>query len=78
MLLEYQICLLILVYCNTIGIIGTQAQFQDNQNQYDELQELNKAYGGAKLFPDVQIIPSPKNPFIFLHIEKSAGSTLRK
>jgi hypothetical protein len=74
---EYQLCLLILIYCNTIGIIGTQALFHDHQNQHDELHE-GDAYNGVKLFPDVQIMPSPKNPFIFLHIEKSAGSTLRK
>jgi hypothetical protein len=28
--------------------------------------------------PSVQIIPSKHNPFVFLHIEKCGGSTLRR
>jgi hypothetical protein len=28
--------------------------------------------------PQIQFVPSPQNPFVFLHFEKSAGTTLRE
>jgi hypothetical protein len=29
-------------------------------------------------FPSVQIMPTPSNPFVFLHIEKTGGTTMRE
>jgi hypothetical protein len=30
------------------------------------------------MLPPIQILPTPQRPFVFIHIEKSAGTTLRE
>ena len=46
------------------------------QSEY-EMEKKNKV-SRSTLIPEVQLVPTPSNPFVFLHHEKTAGSSLRR